>query len=393
MPALVADTSASLKAPAATDIAAKVTAQLARDYPPGALSWVSSLAWTGPVKVPVTQIDRTTGTTDWAAAAADKAKLQVMGKRIMAGWRKPVVLIRRPGSARLFAVDGHSRALASAAQGQPVTAYVGTATTAHGPWEQVHSRQLANDATAVDLASTPGLTSRSGMISLDLPPGTIKPPPGGVDGHHITVVYLGADVNDAAFVAACGRARVAASQMDGPLTGSVAGVGTFPPSDSSDGQRPAFAPVRLPGATALRSRLADLSASEHKDWVPHVTLAYVGKDDPLPPAVPATPVKFTHVSVHRGEDVKRFPLGGDSAGYANDAPAIDLAEPERVPPGRPEGGQFTVRPPVLTRYATPQQTADAVNAMGPDQRAMCRRSVLEPPGYRWSADNLMTEAK
>ena len=220
MPALVTDPSATLKAPPATDIASKVTAQLTRDYPPGALSWVSSLTWAGPVKVPVTQIDRTTGTTDWAAAAADKAKLQVMGKRIMAGWRKPVVLIRRPGSARLFAVDGHSRALASAAQGQPVTAYVGTASTAHGAWEQAHSRQLANDGAAVD-----------------------------------------------------------------------------------------------------------------------------------------------------------------------------LAEPERVPPGQPEGGQFTVRPPALTRYATPQQTADAVNAMGPDQRAMCRTSVLEPPGYSWGRDDRLAEAR
>jgi 2'-5' RNA ligase len=391
MTALVADPSASPKAPPATDIAAKVTAQLQRDYPPGALSWVSSLKWAGPVRVPVTQIDRTTGTTDWAAAAANKAKLALFRTKIGAGFRKPVILIRHPGSARLFAVDGHSRVIASADLHLPVAAYVGTASTAHGPWEQAHSRQLANGGAAIDLASTPGLTSRSGMISLDLAPGTIKPPPGGVDGHHITVVYLGADVNDAAFVAACGRARVAAAQMGGPLTGSVAGMDSFPPSDSSDGQRPAFAPVRLPGAMALRSRLADLSASEHKDWVPHVTLAYVGKSDPLPSAVPATPVKFTHISVHRGKDAKRFPLGGGD--LANDGAAIDLAEPERVPPGQPEGGQFTVRPPVLTRYATPQETADAVNALGPDQRAMCRRSVLEPPGFSWAREDRLAEAR
>lgn len=70
-----------------------------------------------------------------------------------------------------------------------------------------------------------------------------------------------------------------------------------------------------------------------------------------------------------------------------------MTEPERVPPGQPEGGQFTVRAPVLTRYATPQETADAVNAMGPDQRAMCRRSVLEPPGFSWTPDDRMMEAK
>jgi hypothetical protein len=220
MPALVTDPSATLKAPPATDIAAKVTAQLQRDYPPGALSWIATLKWTGPTRVPVTQIDRTTGTTDWKAAAADKAKLALFRTKIGAGFRKPVILIRHPGSARLFAVDGHSRVIASADLHLPVAAYVGTATTAHGPWEQAHSRQLANDGAA-----------------------------------------------------------------------------------------------------------------------------------------------------------------------------IDLAEPERVPPGQPEGGKFAVRPPVLTRYATPQETADAVNAMGPDQRAMCRRSVLEPPGFGWQKDDRLAEAR
>lgn len=70
-----------------------------------------------------------------------------------------------------------------------------------------------------------------------------------------------------------------------------------------------------------------------------------------------------------------------------------MSEPERVPPGRPEGGQYAVRAPQLTRYATPQQTAAAVNAMEREQRAMCRRSVLTPPGFDWTADDRMTEAR
>lgn len=164
----------------------------------------------------------------------------------------------------------------------------------------------------IELAATPGLTPRSGMISLDLPKGTIKPVPGGVGDHHITVVYLGPDVDDAAFAQACSRARQAATSVPGPLAGIVSGVGSFPPGDSSDGKRPAFAPVHVPGAKGLRSRLEDLSASEHRDFKPHVTLAYVGKDDPLPAPVPPTPVRFTHLSVHRGDDVKRFPLGAKS---------------------------------------------------------------------------------
>lgn len=161
----------------------------------------------------------------------------------------------------------------------------------------------------IELAAAPGLTPRSGMISLDLPKGTIKPVPGGVDGHHITVVYLGPDVDDGAFAQACSRARSAAASAPGPLPGIVSGISSFPPGDSSDGKRPAFAPVHVPGAHRLRSKLEDLSASEHKDFRPHVTIAYIGKDDPLPQAVPRTPVRFTHLSVHRGDDVKRFPLG------------------------------------------------------------------------------------
>jgi 8-oxo-dGTP pyrophosphatase MutT (NUDIX family) len=66
----------------------------------------------------------------------------------------------------------------------------------------------------------------------------------------------------------------------------------------------------LPGAEHLRAALEDLSASEHKDWKPHVTLAYVEPGEPLPDPVPATPVTFTHLSVHRGHDeVARFPFG------------------------------------------------------------------------------------
>ena len=50
------------------------------------------------------------------------------------------------------------------------------------------------------------LNPRSGMISLDLPDGTIAPVPGGVSDHHITVAYLGPDVDDDAFASACLRA-------------------------------------------------------------------------------------------------------------------------------------------------------------------------------------------
>lgn len=352
----VADPEPTLRTATAPAIADRVRAQLLGDYPPGALSWVDDLTWSGPVQVPVSQIDRTSGDTDWASAAGDKTKLAVFRRKIAGGFRKPVVLVRRPGIAKLFAVDGHTRILASLALGVPVMAWVGTAKTAHGSWERTHSRQLANHGPAVDLATTPGLTPRSGMISLDLPPGTIKPVPSGLTDHHVTVVYLGPDLDDDAFASACSRAKDAAASVPGPLAGTVSGVDSFPPSDGSKGKVSAFAPASIPGAKALRRKLEDLSASEHKTFVPHVALAYVGKGDPLPDPVPPTSVKFTHLSVHRGEDVKRFPFGSGSE-HASDWPALDLSaqtaalEVTPAPAGKPGGpGLWRVKGMELPPY-------------------------------------------
>lgn len=154
----------------------------------------------------------------------------------------------------------------------------------------------------------------SGMISLDVPAGLIELVPGGVDDHHITVVYLGKGLTDEALAEACRRAAAAAALVPGPLAGVLSGRGTFPASNSSDGKVPVWAGVTLPGAEALREALADLSASEHAEWHPHVTLAKVDEGDELPDPVPATPVTFTHLSVHRSDGkLSRFALGGSDA--------------------------------------------------------------------------------
>jgi Phage portal protein/ParB/Sulfiredoxin domain len=174
------------------------------------------------------------------------------------------------------------------------------------------------------------LNPRSGMISLDLPEGALEPLPGGVTDFHVTVVYLGPDVDDDAFGKAAERARVAAAMVTGPLTATIGGIGSFPPSDSSDGKVPVFAQVNLPGGNLLRGALEDLSASEHAGWAPHVTLAYQDAGDPLPDPLPPTPVTFTHLTVHRGTDTISHPLGVRAYKDAADLTDPSPVEPEHV---------------------------------------------------------------
>lgn len=188
----------------------------------------------------------------------------------------------------------------------------------HYPAEAAEWRKLVQvmnlSTQAIGLATGYDLNQRSGMVSFDLAPGIVTPVPGGVTDHHITVVYLGPDVDDVTYTQACDRAQEAASAMPGPLTGTIGGIGSFKSSDGSDGKIPVWTGVVLPGAERIRSALEDLSASEHKDWKPHVTLAYVRTGEPLPAPVPQTPVTIRYLSVHRGEnEVARFPLGGGPA--------------------------------------------------------------------------------
>lgn len=150
---------------------------------------------------------------------------------------------------------------------------------------------------------------RSVWIGLDLPDGTIPAVPGGPTDHHVTVVYVGRNLTDDAYGNVCDRARSAAALVYGPLVGTVAGVDAFEPSAGSDGKTPAFAPVVLPGVETLRAALVDLSGSEHQEYHPHVTLAYLDAGDPLPAPVPPTPVVLTHLTVHRGAESVPFLLG------------------------------------------------------------------------------------
>jgi 8-oxo-dGTP pyrophosphatase MutT (NUDIX family)/2'-5' RNA ligase len=175
-------------------------------------------------------------------------------------------------------------------------------------WDE-HVPVLVKDLRKQAVSGYDGLTGRSGMIYLDLPPGTVRQVPGGVDDHHITLCYLGKDVSDEAFEEACRRTKAAAARL-APMDGVLRGIDIFPPSKGSDGKVVAFVPAYVGSVGLLRRELEDLSASEHADWRPHVTLAYLEEGDSLPAPHPAVPLRFTRVHVKRGDDIRGYPLGG-----------------------------------------------------------------------------------
>lgn len=147
------------------------------------------------------------------------------------------------------------------------------------------------------------------MVSLDLPADLLPGQPGEVLDRHITVVYAGRDVDDAAFERLCARAAEVAAGTP-PLQGVISGRGEFPLSLASDGKVPVFALVGVPGLQELHEQLREFSASEHTDYRPHVTLAYVGEGEARPDPVPPTRVYFGELSVHRAGDVRTFRFSG-----------------------------------------------------------------------------------
>ena len=171
-------------------------------------------------------------------------------------------------------------------------------------WDRAHDQHDPKTAAT----GYQDLTPRSAMIYLEIPEGLVGQVPGGVDDHHITLVYLGKNVGDEAFAEACRRTRDAAAKIP-PLEGVLHGIDTFEPSDSSDGKVPAFVPAYIPGIGKLRQLLEDLSASEHRHYRPHLTLGYYEPDEDLPAPHPPVQVRFGRLHVKRGDEVASFPLG------------------------------------------------------------------------------------
>lgn len=134
----------------------KVRADLTPDYPRGtSFAWLHNLAWRGPVTVSTRSISQETGPTEWSLARRDTKKLAREARLVRSGDAKAVLLVKTPGSSKLFALNGHSRIIVCSRMNRPVKAIIGLAKTDHGPWEK--HRSSSHDTTE--------LSARTGMLA------------------------------------------------------------------------------------------------------------------------------------------------------------------------------------------------------------------------------------
>ncbi|MET8006311.1 HK97 family phage prohead protease [Nonomuraea glycinis] len=129
---------------------------------------------------------------------------------------------------------------------------------------------------------------------------------------HVTLAYLGKELDEQALATVAGIAEEVAAGA-GPLSGTVGGLGVFPPNE--DGV-PVFATVDVPGLEVVRQRLverladAGISPASNHGYTPHVTRTYLEEGAGLPEPLPPQQVQFGELAVVRGDEVTFFPFGG-----------------------------------------------------------------------------------
>lgn len=120
-----------------------VVAQLGPDFTPDLMGWVRDATWSGPRRISLGDIDYSNSDSWEASNEPDRVAKFV--KKIKGNWEKPIVLVRRPGMAKLMVVDGHHRALAYHQLGRAALAYVGDVPKKSGPWDEFHDEQDRSD--------------------------------------------------------------------------------------------------------------------------------------------------------------------------------------------------------------------------------------------------------
>jgi hypothetical protein len=128
-------------------LAAKIKAQLLEDYPLDSMDWIDGIKWTGPVEVPSEKLD-TDGRKTWNAwHEKDRVRSiasKIRRKKAKGQHVKPAVILDLPDTERndqYRVIDGHHRTLASMQAGEPLWAWVGTASKVKGPWDEFHADQ------------------------------------------------------------------------------------------------------------------------------------------------------------------------------------------------------------------------------------------------------------
>lgn len=157
-------------------------------------------------------------------------------------------------------------------------------------------------------------TKRSAWIAFDLPSNAIEPVVGGVIDHHVTVVYLGDDVDDGRYTEALTTAQLAAAAFDRPLILDIGRIGCFP-APQGGGKIAWYRQVgdRYGVMAQLRAHLAHLDGSGRTIYRPHVTLAYRDPEDAVIFRVDPIQVGIPCLSVHRkGAKTIKIPFGARS---------------------------------------------------------------------------------
>jgi 2'-5' RNA ligase len=189
------------------------------------------------------------------------------------------------------------------------------------------SGESGAQASAVDagvaLADLP--VKHSGvMVALQVPEQVAKRLawPGGEPASdlHITLAFLG-DASDLS-PRQCARLKRIVSDYAAdslPIRANLAGVGSFPPGPHSEGKRPIYADVANAGLPMWRQGLVDrlkgagLPVDEtFKDYHPHITLAYIPADAPLPKrGIPRTGFWLGKVICAIGDEQTSYDMGAE----------------------------------------------------------------------------------
>jgi hypothetical protein len=138
------------------DKAAAIRKQLSKDYPEESMNWIGDLEWSGPMEVPLKEIDVSNRKT-WNAYHEPERVRHFEGEirkhKAKGGHEKPVILVDTPDTpsqTHLIVIDGHHRTLGYMKAGEPVWAYVGKASKVKGPWLHFHNMQCREGKAGTD---------------------------------------------------------------------------------------------------------------------------------------------------------------------------------------------------------------------------------------------------